>query len=39
MELGVKRDNIFMFIVSIYDNYIPNSNYTKVENYVERKKD
>ena len=34
-----KRDNIFMFIVSIYDNYVPNSNYTKVENYVERKKD
>ena len=33
-----KRDNIFMFIVSICDNYVPNSNYTKVENYVERKK-
>lgn len=33
-----KRDNIFMFIVSIYDNYVT-ANYTKVENYVERKKD
>lgn len=34
-----KRDNIFMFVVSVYDNYAPYSNFTKVENYVERKKD
>lgn len=34
-----KRDNIFMFIVSISDNYAPYSNFTKVENYVERNKD
>lgn len=34
-----KRDNIFMFIVSIFNNYTPYSNFTKVENYVERNKD
>ena len=33
-----KRDNIYMFTVSMYNNYTP-TNYTKVENYVERKKD
>lgn len=33
-----KRDNIFMFIVSIYNNYAI-SNYTKVEDYVEPTKD
>lgn len=33
-----KRDNIFMFITSIYDDY-NTGNYTKVENYVERNKD
>lgn len=33
-----KRDNIFMFIVSINDNYAL-TNYTKVENYVEPTKD
>lgn len=34
-----KCDNIFMFVVSVYDNYAPYSNFTKVENYVERNKD
>ena len=33
-----KRDNIFMFIASIYDNYNVNR-YDKVENYVEPIKD
>lgn len=33
-----KRDNIFMFVTSIYDDY-NTGNYTKVENYVERNKD
>lgn len=33
-----KRDNNFMFIGSIYNNY-DNSNYAKVENYVEPSKD
>ena len=33
-----KRDNIFMFVTSIYDDY-NTDNYTKVENYVERNKD
>ena len=33
-----KRDNIFMFIVSIYDNYAV-KRYEKVENYVEPSKD
>ena len=33
-----KRDNIYMFSASIYDNYNVN-NYDKVENYVERNKD
>lgn len=32
-----KRDNNFIFIGSIYNNY--NSNYAKVENYVEHSKD
>lgn len=33
-----KRDNNFIFIASIYNNY-DNSNYAKVENYVEPSKD
>ena len=33
-----KRDNIFMFIASMYDNYAV-KRYTKVENYVEPSKD
>lgn len=33
-----KRDNIFMFIVSIYNDYIVD-HYEKVENYVEPIKD
>ena len=33
-----KRDNIFMFIASIYDNYVV-KHYEKVENYVEPSKD
>lgn len=33
-----KRDNIFMFIASIYDNYAV-KRYEKVENYVEPSKD
>lgn len=33
-----KRDNMFMFIVSIYDNYNVN-HYDKVDNYVEPSKD
>jgi hypothetical protein len=33
-----KRDNIFMFIVSIYDNFAV-EHYEKVENYVEPSKD
>ena len=33
-----KRDNIFMFIASLYDNYNVN-NYDKVEDYVEPSKD
>lgn len=33
-----KRDNIFMFIVSIHDNYAV-EHYEKVENYVEPSKD
>lgn len=33
-----KRDNIFMFIASIYDNYAV-KHYEKVENYVEPSKD
>lgn len=38
-ETWGKRDNIFMFVVSVYNNYAPYSDFTKVENYVERKKD
>lgn len=34
-----KRDNIFMFIASMYNNYTPSNNYTKVEDYVEPSKD
>lgn len=34
-----KRDNIFMFSASIYNNYAPTNSYTKVENYVEPSKD
>lgn len=34
-----KRDNIFMFVVSMYNNYTPSNNYTKVEDYVEPSKD
>ena len=33
-----KRDNIFMFIASIYDNFAV-EHYEKVENYVEPTKD
>lgn len=33
-----KRDNIFMFIVSVYNDYNV-EHYTKVENYVEPTKD
>lgn len=33
-----KRDNIFMFIASIHDNYAV-EHYEKVEDYVERSKD
>ena len=33
-----KRDNIYMFYASIYDNYNVN-HYDKVENYVEPSKD
>lgn len=33
-----KRDNIFMFIACVYDNYVT-THFTKVENYVERNKD
>ena len=33
-----KRNNIFMFIVSIYDNFAV-KHYEKVENYVEPSKD
>lgn len=34
-----KRDNIFIFIVSIYNDYTPSNIYTKVEDYVEPSKD
>lgn len=34
-----KRDNIFMFIASIYNNYALSNDYTKVEDYVEPSKD
>ena len=33
-----KRDNMFMFIVSAYDNFVV-EHYEKVENYVEPSKD
>ena len=33
-----KRDNMFMFIVSVYDNFAV-EHYEKVENYVEPTKD
>ena len=33
-----KRDNMFMFIVSVYDNFTV-EHYEKVENYVEPSKD
>lgn len=33
-----KRDNMFMFIVSVYDNFSV-KHYEKVENYVEPSKD
>lgn len=33
-----KRDNMFMFIVSVYDNFAV-ERYEKVENYVEPSKD
>lgn len=33
-----KRDNMFMFIVSAYDNFAV-KNYEKVENYIEPSKD
>lgn len=34
-----KRDNIYMFSTSMYNNYAPTNNYTKVEDYVEPSKD
>lgn len=34
-----KRDNMFMFIASMYNNYTPSNVYTKVEDYVEPSKD
>ena len=34
-----KRDNIFMFMASMYNNYTPSHNYTKVEDYVEPSQD
>lgn len=34
-----KRDNIFMFIASMYNDYTPTNIYTKVEDYVEPSKD
>lgn len=34
-----KRDNIFMFMASMYDDYTPTNNYIKVEDYVEPSKD
>lgn len=34
-----KRDNIFMFMASMYNNYTPSNNYTKVKDYVEPSKD
>lgn len=34
-----KRDNIFMFIASIHDNYAVEHYYEKVEDYVEPSKD
>lgn len=34
-----KRDNICMFIASMYNNYTPTNDYTKVEDYVEPSKD
>ena len=37
-ETWGKRDNIFMFIVSVYNDYNV-KHYTKVENYVEPTKD
>lgn len=33
-----KRDNMFMFIVSVYDNFAV-EHYEKVENYIEPSKD
>ena len=33
-----KRDNMFMFIVSAYDNFVV-EHYEKVENYIEPSKD
>lgn len=34
-----KRDNIYMFMGSMYNNYTPTNNYIKVEDYVEPTKD
>nr|DAJ58236.1 MAG TPA: hypothetical protein [Crassvirales sp.] len=34
-----KRDNIYMFMASMYNNYTPTNNYIKVEDYVEHTKD
>lgn len=34
-----KRDNIYMFSTSMYNNYAPTRNYAKVEDYVEPSKD
>lgn len=34
-----KRDNIYMFMASMYNNYTPTNNYIKVEDYIEPTKD
>lgn len=34
-----KRDNIYMFMASMYNNYTPTNSYIKVEDYVEPTKD
>lgn len=34
-----KRDNIYMFMASMYNNYTPTNNYSKVEDYIEPTKD
>lgn len=34
-----KRDNIYMFMASMYNNYTPTNSYIKVKDYVEPTKD